>query len=390
MKDFLTISELTNEIKYSLEEQFPKVAVRGEISNFKHHVSGHWYFTLKDANAQISCTMWKGINRYVYFTPQVGMKIIAKGRITVYPPRGTYQLDVRSMQPAGEGELQAAFERLKKKLAEEGLFNDEHKKPVPRFPDKIGIVTAEGSAALRDMISVAERRYPLAELLIMPAKVQGEGAAEEIAKNIKGFNKRDEIDVIITGRGGGSIEDLWAFNEEVVAREIFASKIPVISGVGHEVDFTIADFVADLRAPTPTAAMEMATPGQDEIFAFIKEFSYNSTVEIFEVISRLRNSLDQTVKSYGFRLPFDVIRNKSQELDNLIYRLENGISKTLTEKSNRLALLTKTVEAHDKDKILKKGFTIVRQEGDIIPKAEKFDNNKKASIEFIDNQVEVN
>lgn len=390
MKDFLTISELTNEIKYSLEEQFPKVAVRGEISNFKHHVSGHWYFTLKDANAQISCTMWKGINRYVYFTPQVGMKIIAKGRITVYPPRGTYQLDVRSMQPAGEGELQAAFERLKKKLAEEGLFNDEHKKPVPRFPDKIGIVTAEGSAALRDMISVAERRYPLAELLIMPAKVQGEGAAEEIAKNIKGFNKRDEIDVIITGRGGGSIEDLWAFNEEVVAREIFASKIPVICGVGHEVDFTIADFVADLRAPTPTAAMEMATPGQDEIFAFIKEFSYNSTVEIFEVISRLRNSLDQTVKSYGFRLPFDVIRNKSQELDNLIYRLENGISKTLTEKSNRLALLTKTVEAHDKDKILKKGFTIVRQEGDIIPKAEKYDNNKKASIEFIDNQVEVN
>jgi exodeoxyribonuclease VII large subunit len=390
MKEFLTISELTNEIKYSLEEQFPMVSVIGEISNFKDHISGHWYFTLKDSNAQISCTMWRGINNYVYFTPQVGMKVIAKGRITVYPPRGSYQLDVRSMQPAGEGELQAAFERLKKKLAEEGLFADEHKKPIPRFPNKIGIVTAEGGAAFRDMLSVAKRRYPLADILIMPAKVQGEGAAEEIAANIKELNKRSDIDVILTGRGGGSIEDLWAFNEEVVAREIFASKIPVISGVGHEVDYTIADFVADLRAPTPTAAMELATPSQDEIFAFIREFSYNSTVEIFEVISRLKSSLDQAVKSYGFRLPFDIIKNKSQELDNLVYRLENGINKTLTEKSNRLALLTKSVEAHDKDKILKKGFSIVRQNGNIVPRAEKFDKDKKTKIEFIDNEVEVN
>src|SRR3989337_4521371 len=260
MNSILTVSELTKEIKQTLEDKFEQVSVQGEISNFKAHVSGHWYFSLKDANASISCAMWKGLNNYVFFTPQDGMKIIVSGRITVYPPRGSYQIDVRSMKPAGVGELQAAFEMLKRKLADEGLFDEIHKKPMPSFPQKIGIVTAKDGAAFQDMISVAERRFPLVELVISPARVQGSGAAESIVESLKLLNKQNDIDLIIVARGGGRIQDLWAFNEEIVAREIFASKIPIVTGIGHEVDFTISDFVADLRAPTPSAAMEIATP----------------------------------------------------------------------------------------------------------------------------------
>ncbi len=256
----LTVSELTKEIRKTLEETFEQVSVIGEISNFKSHVSGHWYFSLKDADAVINCTMWKGFNQYVFFTPQDGMKIIVNGKLTVYPPRGSYQLDIRSMKPAGLGELQEAFEKLKKKLEAEGLFDEKFKKPIPTFPKKIGIVTAIGGAAFKDLISVAKRRFPLTEIVIAPARVQGSGSAESIVNGIKLLNEYPGIDVIIVARGGGSIEDLWAFNEEIVARAIFKSKVPVISGVGHEVDFTIADYVADLRAPTPSVAMEIATP----------------------------------------------------------------------------------------------------------------------------------
>ncbi|MCW8959961.1 MAG: exodeoxyribonuclease VII large subunit, partial [Ignavibacteriaceae bacterium] len=221
----LTVSELTKEIRRTLEESFQQVTVVGEISNFKSHISGHWYFSLKDSSAVINCTMWKGFNQYVFFTPQDGMKIIVNGKLTVYPPRGSYQLDIRSMKPAGLGELQEAFEKLKKKLEAEGLFDEKFKKPVPVFPSKIGIVTAIDGAAFRDLVSVAKRRYPLVELVIAPARVQGSGAAESIVNSIKLLNKSGDIDVIIVGRGGGSIEDLWAFNEEVVARAIFKSRV---------------------------------------------------------------------------------------------------------------------------------------------------------------------
>jgi len=221
----LTVSELTKEIRRTLEESFEQVSVIGEISNFKSHVSGHWYFSLKDADAVINCTMWKGFNQYVFFTPQDGMKIVVNGKLTVYPPRGSYQLDIRSMKPAGLGELQEAFEKLKKKLEAEGLFDEKYKKQIPAFPLKIGIVTAIDGAAFRDLVSVAKRRYPLVELVIAPARVQGSGAAESIVDSIKLLNKSGSIDVIIVGRGGGSIEDLWAFNEEIVARAIFKSKI---------------------------------------------------------------------------------------------------------------------------------------------------------------------
>ena len=389
MADVLTVSELTKEIKLTLEEQFDQISVEGEISNFKAHVSGHWYFSLKDANASISCAMWKGFNNYVFFTPQDGMKVIVNGKITVYPPRGNYQIDVRSMKPAGEGELQAAFEALKKKLSEEGLFGKEFKKPIPEFPNKIGIVTAIDGAAFRDMISVAKRRFPLVELVIAPSKVQGSGAAEMIAKGIRLLNKQKDIDLIIVGRGGGSIEDLWAFNEEIVARAIFASKIPIISGVGHEIDFTIADFVADLRAPTPSAAMELATPDKDEFFAFISEFSYTSTQNLVDLCTGSRRKIFDLLNSYGFRMPLDLVRRNSQQIDSLTYKLQQNIGRKMLLVNNKLSLLTQTIEAHNVERTLKKGFVLVKQDSKYVTRAKKMKKGNPASLIFYDDKIDV-
>jgi exodeoxyribonuclease VII large subunit len=386
----LKVSEITSSIKFLLEEKFAEVSVIGELSNFKPHVSGHWYFTLKDSDAQISCTMWKGINKYVLFTPQDGIKVIVTGKITVYPPRGNYQIDVRSMKAAGEGELQAAFEKLKKKLSAEGLFDETVKKSIPQFPKKIGIVTAIDGAAFRDMISVAGRRYPLAEIVIAPSKVQGAGASEEIVKGIRLLNKLKDIDVIIVGRGGGSLEDLWAFNEEIVARSIFESDIPIISGVGHEIDFTIADFVSDLRAPTPSAAMELATPNKEELFAFISDFSYTSSNKIFEIIAEKHNSIDDIFRSYGFRMPDEIIKYGSQQLDNLQYRIQNKIENKLYSNKSRLDLLNSFIDSYNTDKILARGYTIISQEGKYIKKSIELKPAMQFKIKFSDNEIEVN
>ena len=367
MEFIQTVSEITSQIKETLEskgyEFFEDIKVVGEISNFKAHYSGHWYFTLKDSNAQISCTMWKGINNYVFFKPQDGMKVIVSGKITVYPPRGNYQIDVKSMKIAGEGELQAAFEKLKRKLAEEGLFDNSIKKPIPQFPNKIGIVTA---------------------------KVQGQGSAEDISNKIALLNKLKDLDLIIIGRGGGSLEDLWAFNEEVTARAIYNSKIPIISGVGHEVDFTIADFVADLRAPTPTAAMELATPNQDEIFDFLRNFNYSLSKRIEEIIEDKTTEVEKIIETYGFRIVKDKIKNRYQFLDSTSYKLQNGINKVLLKNKNKYELLKKIIESNNFNKILQKGYTVVSQENHYIDREAKLDKNKKVKIKFFDNEIELN
>ncbi len=385
----LTVSELTGQIKSSLEEQFSEISVIGEISNFKAHISGHWYFTLKDSSAQISCTMWKGLNNYVFFTPQDGIKVIVQGRVTVYPPRGNYQIDVRSMKPAGIGELQAAFEKLKQKLSAEGLFDEKNKKPIPKFPKKIGVVTAIDGAAFQDMKNIASRRYPLAEIIIASCKVQGEGAAVEISEGIKLLNKQKDIDVIIVGRGGGSLEDLWAFNEEVVARAIFSSKIPVISAVGHEIDFTISDFVADLRAPTPSAAMELATPNKDELFAFIDDFSYYFTQKIMDIISDTKDEVSRKITSYGFRYPFDLIKNEFQFLDNLIYRFQNFFDNRFSVYQNRLTLLESRINSFDINNTLKRGFSIIKQNGRIVSRLKNFEKEKSTEIKFYDGEIKL-
>jgi len=386
----ITVSDLTKEIKFTLEENFSRVFVIGEISNFKAHYSGHWYFNLKDSDAVINCTMWKGFNNLVYFTPQDGMKVIVNGKITVYPPRGNYQIDVRSIKPAGIGELQEAFEKLKAKLEAEDLFNEDYKKPIPSFPKKIGIVTATGSAALNDMISVAERRYPVVELIISSSKVQGSGAAETIVKSIKKLNSLSNIDVIIISRGGGSIEDLWAFNEEIVARAIFKSKIPVISGVGHEVDFTIADYVADLRAPTPSVAMELATPNIDDIFAFINDFNYYTTQNL---VNRIRETKSQTlslINSYGFRTPPDLIRRRIQDVDFNLSNLVQKIDGKFLQKKNKFLLFKKTIELNDVNKALKRGFVLVKQNSKFVTRAAQYNKSDSADIQFTDGIIKVN
>ena len=383
----LTVSELTKEIRRTLEESFNQISVVGEISNFKSHISGHWYFSLKDADAVINCTMWKGFNQYVFFTPQDGMKIIVNGKLTVYPPRGSYQLDIRSMKPAGLGELQEAFERLKKKLEAEGLFDEKFKKPIPVFPERIGIVTAIDGAAFKDMVSVAKRRYPLAELVIAPARVQGSGAAESIVNSIKLLNKSANIDVIIVGRGGGSIEDLWAFNEEIVARAIFNSKVSVISGVGHEVDFTIADYVADLRAPTPSVAMELATPDVTKIESFINEFLSKSSRIIEEHIREKKEDILSVQESYGFRIPLEIINRKTQQIDIAISRVLQGIERFSLIYDKKILILSKSIETYNIERALKRGFVLVKQNSKFVTRAAKFNKEEKASLKFFDGEV---
>lgn len=383
----LTVSELTKEIRRTLEENFEQLSVIGEISNFKSHVSGHWYFSLKDSDAVINCTMWKGLNQYVFFTPQDGMKIIVNGKLTVYPPRGNYQLDIRSMKPAGLGELQEAFEKLKKKLDAEGLFDEKFKKPIPVFPSKIGIVTAIDSAAFKDLVSVAERRFPLVEIVISPTRVQGSGAAESIVKSIKQLNEISDIDIIIVARGGGSIEDLWAFNEEIVARAIFKSKIPIISGIGHEVDFTIADYVADLRAPTPSVAMELATPDESEINNFITDFLLRTSHNIEQYIEDKKFEVSALTGSYGFRLPMDLLTRKMQQVDSSISKIYLNILKHSMIYNNKISLLSKSLESYDVQRVLKRGFVLVKQNSKFVTRASVFNKENNAHLKFFDGEI---
>ncbi len=318
------------------------------------------------------------------------MKIIINGKLSVYPPRGNYQIDVRSMKPAGVGELQSAFEILKQKLGAEGLFDQSHKKRIPVFPKRIGIVTAIDGAAFKDLCSIAERRFPSAELVIAPARVQGSGAAETIVRSIKDLNDEKNIDVIIVARGGGSIEDLWAFNEEIVARAVYNSRIPIISGVGHEVDFTITDFVADLRAPTPSAAMELATPDKSEIFAFIDDFSYNSTIKIGEYLTACRKNFLAILNSYGFRVPINIIRTRSQLVDNLLYKLLQKTDQKILSYNNKILLLTKIIESNNIQKTLNRGFTLVRQDNKYIKRSVQFNSDVQTEIIFSDGSIKLN
>jgi exodeoxyribonuclease VII large subunit len=389
IEQIYSVSEITNSIKFILESTFEKVSIEGEISNFKAHSSGHWYFSLKDDNAVISCTMWKGVNNYVFFTPEDGMKVIITGRVTVYPPRGGYQIDIRSMKPAGIGELQAAFERLKRKLYEEGLFDESLKKSIPYFPKKIALITSSEGAAVKDMISVADRRYPLVELLVVPTKVQGSDAAKDIVKNLRKVNLLRDIDVIILARGGGSIEDLWPFNEEIVARAIFNSKIPIVTGIGHEVDFTIADFVSDLRAPTPSVAMELATPDQKELTNLIVENYYAINESVKNRLFDYRSSIENILNSYSFRYPLENARKFSQRIDLANIKLNNLIEKKILSSNAKISLLSKTLEGFDVQKSLKKGFALIRQNSKFVTRKNNFNQTEPLTIQFFDGEINI-
>ncbi len=287
-----TVSELNRDLKTVVETSFPSIWVEGEISNFKVYSSGHSYFTLKDKDAQLRGVMWKGRRSYLKFEPKDGDRVVCRGRLSVYEQRGEYQMVVESMEPKGLGALQAAFEQLKRKLAAEGLFDKERKKKLPYIPWSVGIITSPTGAVIRDMIRTLNRRFPGLDIVLAPVQVQGDAAAGQIAEAIADMNKYGKVDVIIAGRGGGSLEDLWAFNEEIVARAIAASKIPVVSAVGHETDFTIADFVADLRASTPTAAAEQVAPEKEALEDVIEELTRRMIVEVRDIQESLNQRVD--------------------------------------------------------------------------------------------------
>jgi exodeoxyribonuclease VII large subunit len=362
-----TVAEITREIKVLLETTIPVVWVEGEISNLKFHSSGHLYFSLKDKDSQINCVMWRSRNAGLFFTPQDGMKVLALGKVTVYEKRGYYQFDVIKLQPAGIGELQFAFEQLKNRLQEEGLFDEEFKKPIPQYPESIGIVTSPTGAAIQDLINILNRRFPGIEIILKPVKVQGEGAASEIATAIDEFNAYGKVDILIVGRGGGSLEDLWAFNEEIVARAIFRSKIPIISAVGHEIDFSISDFVADLRAPTPSAAAELAVPDRNEIMN--KILQYRKT--IFEISASLiqyqRDRLKSLIRSYNFLKTPDLVRQYQQRLDELIHTMQLTLGHRFNLLSHKMISLSHRLQALAPESVLKRGYSICyRTEDNIV------------------------
>jgi len=331
-----TVSELTRGIRSVLEQSFDTVWVEGEISNYVLANSGHAYFSLKDANSQVRCVFFKGNRIRVKFDPEDGDQVLLFGRVNVYEPRGEYQLVVEAMEPRGLGALQKAFEQLKARLEKEGLFDEAHKQELPEFPWKIGIVTSPTGAAIRDLLNVLYRRNPKISVVLAPVKVQGEGSAEEIAQAIRDLNTLEELDVLIVGRGGGSIEDLWAFNEEVVARAIHESKLPVVSAVGHEIDFTISDFVADLRAPTPSAAAELVVPRLQDTVADLQWLIETLIDGIFETVEDYRETLRSLIDRRFFREPRHILEAPSQRLDEMSQRLLRGLDQWVLVQRQRL------------------------------------------------------
>lgn len=359
-----TVSQLTADIKSLLEENFPFVWIAGEISNFRIPSSGHFYFTLKDEHAQISAIMFRGQNRSLKFVPADGMRVTGLGRISLYEPRGTYQIILEYLEPKGAGELQIAFEQLKARLADEGLFDSSRKKPIPFLPKKISVITSPSGAVIHDILTVTGRRFPDIPMEIVPAKVQGAGAEEEICAGIRLLNERRDTDVIILARGGGSLEDFHAFNSEAVARAIFASEIPIISGVGHETDFTIADFVADLRAPTPSAAAELAVPLKSEL---VRQCAVLDRA-LREIFSSYIRSLRQILADFDRRMihPQRKIQDLRLRIDDCTQRLIRLTNRLLilrkeqfAMRRQRLALrnpLRKIPEQREKLGILKKNL----------------------------------
>ncbi|MBS1789826.1 MAG: exodeoxyribonuclease VII large subunit [Acidobacteria bacterium] len=437
-QEVLTVGELTERIKDSLENEFFVLTVQGEISNYKNHQSGHWYFTLKDSEAQIRGVFFRQWNRLMRFEPENGLEVRVRGRLTVYEPRGEYQIVVETMEPVGVGALQLAFEQQVKKLAAEGLFDEARKRPLPLLPRRIGIVTSVDGAVVRDMLQVLERRNRGVHILIAPVKVQGTGAAHEIADAIRLLNqysKRSgcEVDVIIIGRGGGSMEDLWAFNEEQVARAIFDSEIPVVSAVGHETDFTISDFVADFRAPTPSAAAELVTREASELIARVEGLQTSLSRAMNYYLLHRRNELRDLVESRGFietarsivstaakcrefevratdalkanlsktrlklheaqqRLATTDLRAplamKAARVQNLELRLNNLVHRLMESRWHQLTLTASKLDILSPLSVLGRGYVLVRDEfGRLVSRADGLDEGQHLKLRFEDGEI---
>lgn len=381
-----SVGELNRAIKDQLEGEFPMIWIKGEISNFKPHSSGHFYFSLKDDRAQISAVMFKGFNRHVKFRPADGMEVLVRGKVTVYEPRGSYQLMCEVMEPVGAGALQIAFEQLKAKLQKEGLFDQAKKRKIPEHAQRVAIVTSPTGAAIRDMLNVLGRRMKNLEVTIFPCAVQGTQAQKEIVKAIQVANQIGNFDVMIVGRGGGSIEDLWAFNEEAVVRAIAGSKIPIVSAVGHEVDFTIADFVADLRAPTPSAAAELISKNADDLT--------NALSMQFKALRQSMNKKLQMEKQKLFHVQRQLVDPKRKlqdlmlKLDDLSQRTQNAIKKNITFKRQQFIRWASVLDSLSPLKVLDRGYAIVKNDKDkIIKDATKLKVGEEISVQLLKGKV---
>ncbi|HRZ87542.1 MAG TPA: exodeoxyribonuclease VII large subunit [bacterium] len=361
-----SVSEITQDIKVVIEANFQGVWVEGEISNLRSPSSGHHYFTLKDANAQLSAVLFRGKGLGAKFKLQDGMMVLVFGDVDVYEKQGKYQLIVRKVEPKGLGALQLAFDQLKKKLFDEGLFDEARKKKIPLLPERIGIVTSPTGAAIRDILNILERRFANVHVIINPVRVQGDGAAREIASAVDEFNTMGEVDVIVVTRGGGSIEDLWAFNEEPVARAIARSEIPVISAVGHEIDFTIADFVADLRCPTPSAAAELVIGKKTELTAMIAAMEEGMARIAENAIQNGRNRIRLTLESRCFKDPASMIRDHQLHLDTLADRLTSEITHIVDLKKRDAGTTVEKLEALSPLSVLKRGYSVTMRAGKVV------------------------
>ncbi|MGE7647063.1 exodeoxyribonuclease VII large subunit [Peribacillus frigoritolerans] len=367
-QQYLSVSALTKYIKrkFDADPHLQNVYIKGEISNFKQHTSGHMYFTLKDEKARLLSVMFAANNKGMKFLPENGMKVLVKGDISLYEAGGQYQLYVKSMAPDGVGDLYLAYEQLKKKLEGAGLFLAEHKKPIPQYPKSVGVITSPTGAALRDILTTIKRRYPIARIIVYPALVQGNNAAKSIAKAISMANARAESDVLIVGRGGGSIEELWAFNEEIVAESIYDSDIPVISAVGHETDFTIADFVADMRAPTPTGAAELAVPHLNEILERLMNRKNRLTRSIQEAVNFERTRLTRMERSYAFRYPHKMYEQKLEQLDKTMDRLGRTSTRYFMKKRDELNQLNDILKKQHPEQAVKNAKDELQQHAKVL------------------------
>jgi len=391
MDQTLSVTALNLYIRDLLDSQrtLANVGVRGELSNYKIYPSGHHYFTLKDSESSLRCVMFKSSASKLRFRPENGMGVTVWGRVTVYPRDGAYQLYATQIMPEGTGDLQIAFEQLKAKLEGEGLFDPEHKKPLPRFPGRIAIITSSAGAAVHDMIRILGKRWPLAKVLLLPVRVQGVEAPAEIAGAIRYANEFDVADLIITGRGGGSIEDLWAFNDERVARAIHASRLPVISAVGHEPDVTISDYVADCRASTPSNAAEIAVPDCREIEELLSAYELRASQGMRKRLNNLRERLDACASRRVLLDPMTLVDNRRMELDRSRERLAAAEEKILAGKRQRFVAATAKLDAMSPLKVLTRGYAITHDErGNSIRSAEQLHSGDKITLRLSDGSAD--
>ncbi|MBN1633022.1 MAG: exodeoxyribonuclease VII large subunit [Ignavibacteria bacterium] len=384
----LSITEFTKQLKLIIQTEFSEVYLTGEISNFKRNsASGHCYFTLKDENAALSAALWSFRYQYLKFKPADGMKVEVRGKITIYEPRGSYQIDISEIKPAGIGELQLAFERLKEKLEKEGFFDESRKRELPEFPERVAIITSDTGAVIEDFKRVTRKRFPLITLLLFPARVQGAGSLESVISALKEANKPEyEADVIVLARGGGSIEDLWTFNEEALARELFKSRIPIVSAIGHDTDYTICDFVADRRAATPSAAAEIILPDKNQLLERINQIDYYIKDEAINWLKHYENILNRFESSYVFNRPLELLNQYKIRLDENYKEISGFIRNKMNSVKEKLNYSEKLFLNIGPEQTLKRGFTYVKRDGKIISRKKNLKSRDEVDIIFYDGE----